>query len=119
MGSVTPTSDDGPDPPEKQVRYDAGMLTTRAKEAIAPNELVCAIPAKLTLSATRARQHPVLSEIFASHPDLFKSTPKRDHYALVITVMYERCLGEQSFFQPWFDAVELLDLPANFKETTL
>lgn len=55
----------------------------------------------------------------SSHPDLFRNVPKRDYYALVVTVMYERSLGEQSFFQPWLDSQELLDLPANFAESTL
>lgn len=83
-----------------------GICGARAKEDIAPGEAFVFIPNKLIISVESARQSEI-GDIFKSHETLFVSNVDRDYLILLVFTLYERVTkGEDSFWHPYFDAVE-------------
>ena len=72
---------------------------------IARNEPLCYIPSKCIITTEHARVSPI-GHLFESHETLFVTNYDRDHYILMIYVMYEKMKGGDSFYHPYFDMVD-------------
>lgn len=58
----------------------------------------------MLISVELARVSPI-SEVFKNHKELFTANIDRDFLILVTFLMYERMKGLDSFWNPYFDAV--------------
>ena len=85
------------------------------KEEITARETICYIPNKLLISTETARNSEI-AEIFRVHPDVFLANEDRDFNVLVVFLMYERSKGPESFWHPYFETVQLVDLPALWED---
>ena len=83
-------------------------------EDIEPNEAFLFVPNKCIFSV----EHAKASEIGAifnnpTHESLFVTNSYRDNFILTIFVLYEMLKKEESFFNPYFEFVGVIDdLPA-------
>ncbi len=80
-----------------------------AREEIAPNEAVIMVPMKMLLTPERARSSEI-GHIFENHDTIFKASVDRDYFALLVFMIYERQKKEKSFWWPYFQAVDPIDL---------
>ena len=77
------------------------------REDLTKNEAFIYVPNKCIVSTEHARRSPI-GHLFDSHRNLFVMNQDRDICILMVYVIYERLRGQESFYKPYFDTVELL-----------
>lgn len=80
-------------------------MGSAAKEDIQNNEVFVYVPNKVLLTVERARSSEI-GYIFDNHDSIFKANLDRDFLTLLMYVMYEHQKGKESFWFPYFDAVD-------------
>lgn len=88
------------------------------KEEIKPREAICYVPNKLFLSTEKARNSEI-AEILSAHEDVFVAYQERDFMVLCLYLIFERSKGEESFWHPYFEIVELVDLPSQWDDEVI
>jgi hypothetical protein len=80
-------------------------MGSAVKEPINHNEAFVYIPNKCLITVERARSSEI-GFIFDNHENIFKATEDRDFYVLLVFLLYEFQRGTQSFWYPYFNAVD-------------
>jgi len=70
------------------------------------------------LTVQGAKQSEI-GEIFRNHDSLFLSVKNYETNILFVYLVYERLLGKDSFFHPYFESVSQPDLPYFWDTKTL
>jgi hypothetical protein len=70
------------------------------------------------LTVQGAKQSEI-GEIFRNHDSLFLSAKNYETNILFVYLVYERLLGKESFFHPFFESVSQPDLPYFWDTKTL
>eukprot|EP00347_Sterkiella_histriomuscorum_P010062 403338831 len=81
------------------------FMGSAVKEDIQHNEAFVYIPNKCLITVERARSSEI-GFIFANHENVFKSSEDRDFLTLLVFMMCEFQKGDQSFWYPYFNAVD-------------
>ena len=81
------------------------LIGCSAKENIEKNEAIVYVPNKLLITVERARTSEI-GFVFDNHESIFKATTDRDTLTLILFVMYEQSKGQDSFWYPYFQAVD-------------
>lgn len=63
------------------------------------------MPNKLLITVERARASEI-GQIFDNHESLFKNNEDRDFLTILLFMIYEHQKGDQSFWHPYFDAID-------------
>ena len=95
------------------------MVGAAAKEAIDVNEVYLYVPQKLLITVDKALQSEEIGHIYREHSYFFKATSDRDYLVLLLFLIYEHQKGKQSFWYPYFNAVEPCDLPCYWNENVI
>jgi hypothetical protein len=80
---------------------DGDLLGVRATKDIQHKEAYLAVPAKLHMSVTKAKDHPVLGPIIAEYDIFGEQEGHRDHFVLTFFMIYEIGLGMKSYWYPY------------------
>lgn len=87
------------------------LVGSAARETINPNEIYLYVPAKLLITVDKALNSSEIGFIFEEHKYLFKATEDRDYLVLLVFLIYEHQKGPNSFWYPYFAAIDPGDLP--------
>jgi hypothetical protein len=85
------------------------------KEEIAHNEAFVYIPNKMLLTVERAKSSEI-GNIFENHDSLFKANADRDFLILLVYIMHEHLKGKESFWFPYFDAIDPVEMTCFWKD---
>ena len=72
----------------------------------------------MAITTTKARRSE-LAEVFKSHDDLFEAHFYAALNILIVYVMYEKAKGKDSFYHPYFEIMQLVDLPISWEDERL
>jgi hypothetical protein len=81
------------------------LVGSACKEDIEPNEAYIYVPNKLLITVERARASEI-GFIFDNHESIFKNNEDRDFLTILLFMIYEHQKGDQSFWYPYFDAID-------------
>lgn len=73
------------------------------------------VPCKLIISEFTVRNSPVVKVIDA-HPEIFKNHFDAEYLILIAFLWYEKMKGEKSFYHPYFEVINMSDLPIYWTE---
>lgn len=93
-----------------------GVVTTKE---IGPYEVILAMPNKLLLTTTAAKEEDHLKPIFKANHSIFDDEDDGDHFILILYLLYERAKGKKSFFFPFLNLVPEIETSLNWTEETL
>lgn len=85
---------------------------------IAPYEVVMAVPNKILITATKAREDEDLQPLFDGH-ELFKDPDDGDYNTLIVFLLREKLKGEQSFWAPFIQLVPEIESGIVWDKQTL
>ena len=78
--------------------------TVTVKDKLPNREAFLFIPYKMIISVNKALDHDVLGPIINNHPEIFDeedSDQYREHFILVLALIYEMVLEKDSYWQPY------------------
>lgn len=76
------------------------------------------VPGKILITVEKAKSSEI-GYIFSSHDKIFKSTADREFLILLVYMIYENQKGKDSFWFPYFDAINPIELPNYWGEKYL
>lgn len=85
------------------------LVGSAVKSDIKHNEAIIFIPNKLLLTVERAKSSEI-GHIFNNHDALFKANADRDFLILLVYMVYENQKGAESFWYPYFNAIDPVDI---------
>ena len=73
----------------------------------------------MLLTVDKALCHPILASIYEEHAYFFKATPDRDYLVLLLYMIFEHQKGTESFWYPYFNAIQPDDLPCHWDDSVI
>ena len=92
--------------------FENGLLGMKCKEDIFHNEAFLFIPYKIILNVHKAQKHEILGPIIKDNHQVFSSKSVNwEQLTLVLYLMYEKSLGEKSYWHLYLKMLPKVDLP--------
>jgi hypothetical protein len=95
------------------------LMGSAAKLPIKPNEVYLYVPSKLIITVDKALRSKEIGHIFEENEFFFKNTEDRDYLVILVYLLYEHQKGKQSFWFPYFNAIEPSPLPGQWDKRVI
>jgi hypothetical protein len=94
------------------------IIGAKAKYDIPPNTAFLFVSHKLIITPKKGKNSEI-GFIMRQHKKMFYNHPERDDYVLYLFIMYEKLKGYKSFWHPYLEIVEGMDLAMFWEDSEL
>ena len=95
------------------------LMGLAAKEDIPPMKCFLFVPQKLIINEIVCKSNKICSHVYSLHPEIFKDHQDAEYQTMIVFVMHQRLLGEKSFWYPFFEIVNVSDLPMRWEDSEI
>lgn len=93
-----------------------GVVATRD---IKPYEVIMGIPNKLLMTSAKAKEDKKLAKLFGKYEEVFSEDDSGDYNVLIVYLVREKLLGQESFFHPFLNLVDEIETGQSWGEKAL
>ena len=87
-----------------------------AKKDIPPQKGFLFIPQKVIINELVCKNDPVCGPIYQKHPEIFRDHFDAEYLLMIVFVMHHMLIGENSFWHPFWQIINMSDMPMKWSE---